>query len=118
MGFLATLREAAESAIGWKGLEDAWAEARESLAEGEVRTAMESLMEGLAPEEEAESRLEALRRLLDERASTVSQLSAGDDPRAAIGLLYPLVVFWRRGRLDPGALVGAVPVDGDDADAG
>lgn len=111
LGLLATLREAAESATGWPQLEKAWTEAKDLWTEGEVRRGIERFFARLEPADDEEGRLAALRRLLDERGSTVSQLFADEDPQAAFGLLYPLVVFWRRGRVDLEALLGAAPVD-------
>lgn len=117
LGFLATLREAAESATGWERFEAAWKDANHHLANAELGRGLGTLLKGLSPVEDVEERMAALGRLLDEREHTVSQLLAGDDPRAAIGLLYPLLVFWRRGKIDLGALMGTSPVDGGDAES-
>ncbi len=111
LGFLATLREAAESATRWTSLERAWDEAKEHLAQGELGAGIDSLLAGLREDLEGDDRLAAIRALLDERETTVSQLFAGDDPKAAIGLLYPLTVFLRHGKISAGSLVGAEPVD-------
>ncbi len=111
LGFLATLREAAESATRWSSLEGAWQEACEQLGEGEIGAAIGTLMSGLKEGLDPEGRAEAVRTLLDERQTTVSQLFAGDDPKAAVGLLYPLAIFLRQGKISVGAVVGAEPVE-------
>lgn len=112
VGFLATLREAMESADRESSLARAWQEAQRHLAAGDLGRGIDRLLAGLRGGLDVEGRLAAVRGLLEERENTVSQLFAGDDPKAALGLLYPLAIFLRQGRITPGALVGAEPVDG------
>ncbi len=112
VGFLATLREAVGSAARWPDLERAWRESRKHLAEGELGAGIDRLLAGLKEGLDGEGRLAAVRELLEERETTVSQLFAGDDPKAALGLLYPLAIFLRGGTITPGALAGAEPVAG------
>ena len=113
LGFLATLREAIESAEDESKLERAWQETKDHLTAGALGAGLDSLLAGLREGLDVEGRLAVVRRLLEERQASVSELFAGDDPKAAIGLLYPLAIFLRRGRITAGEVVGAAPVDGE-----
>ena len=107
LGLLATLREAAESDLSLEDLGSAWAEAKRSLASGEWGEAWNGLLASLDSGLDVEGRLDLLRRLVEERQETLSELMASKDPTAAIGLLYPLAVFLRHGEISTGLLVGA-----------
>ncbi len=111
VGLLTTLREAAENAVRWEAIESAWAEARTHLAGGSPSDGLKSLWAGLKEGLDPEQRQAVLEGLLEEREATVSQLFADDDPRAALGLLYPLAIFLRRGKVTPGMMVGTEPVE-------
>ncbi len=110
-GLLATLREAVENAAQWQIIEAAWDEAKELLAEGSPGEGLETLWSGLKEGLDAEQRQQALTSLLEEREVSISQLFCDDDPKAALGLLYPLAIFLSQGKVTSGMVVGAEPVN-------
>lgn len=111
LGLLSTLREAADGAARWERIENGWREAREHFSEGSIRDGFETLWAGLKEGLDEKQREEAVVRLLEEREVSISQLFADDDPKAALGLLYPLAIFLRSGKITSGMMVGAEPVN-------
>ena len=109
-GLLATLREAAENAAHWETIGAAWRDAKKLVADGSLGEALETLWSGLKEGLPPDKRQKALERLLQEREASISQLFAGDDPQAALGLLYPLAIFLKQGKITSGMAVGAEPV--------
>ncbi len=118
LGLVATLREAAESDLTLEDLGSAWAEAKRSLETGGWAEAWKALIGSLDGGLDLEGRLDLLRRLVEERQETLSELMASEDPTAAIGLLYPLAVFLRHGEISTGLLVGATPGTGPEPSGG
>lgn len=111
VGLLATLREAVEDGARWEAIETSWASAKERFTEGAWRKGAEALWEGVKEGLDSKQREQVLEKLLTERESTVSQLLAEEDPYAALGLVYPLAIFLRRGKLTSGMMVGSEAVD-------
>jgi predicted ATP-grasp superfamily ATP-dependent carboligase len=110
-GLLATLRETMESAGRWEALERAWGDAKGLLAQGALGESLATMWDGLKEGLDPDQRREALESLLAERKATISQLFADDDPKAALGLLYPLAIFLGQGKITSGMVVGAQPVN-------
>jgi hypothetical protein len=111
VGLLATLREAVEGGDRWKALEAGWTTARKRFADGAWSEGLDSIWQGLRDGLDAKQREDLIAGLLEEREATVSQLFADDDPNAALGLLYPLAIFLRQGKITAGMLSGTEPVN-------
>jgi hypothetical protein len=111
LGLLATLREAVEDGARWKMIEAGWTDAKERFSEGSLREGVETLWKGLQDGLGSKQREAVVEKLLAERESSVSQLFSGDDPTAALGLVYPLAIFLSRGKLTSGMVVGSEAVD-------
>lgn len=54
-------------------------------------------------------RIEAVRKVLLENRGAVNELIRNDDPLPLLGLLYPLAVFLKNGKLSPDMLVTGTP---------
>lgn len=116
LGLLATLRDAADLGDRWQAIESGWSEAQAHISAGSWSEAVESLWGSVKEGLNSSQREVLLERLLDAREASVSQLMASDDPKASLGLLYPLAIFLRTGTLTPGMLVGSEAVDGGAGD--
>lgn len=111
VGLLATLREAVEDGTRWKRIEDGWIDAKKRFAEGSWREGVETLWKGLQDGLDSKQREAVIEKLLTEREASVSQIFSGDDPTAALGLVYPLAIFLSRGKITSGMVVGSEAVD-------
>lgn len=105
LGMLALVRHLAESALSMKRLEGAWDEAKERIEGGEHWDGIVAFFRGLG-EDGGDHRDEQLAKILEDNKDNLSQLMFGEDPLASLGLLYPVAVFLRHGKVTPELLVG------------
>lgn len=101
LSMLATISEIAESDTHTEQLETAWEDAKDAYERGEVWHAVRSVLEGLRDSLDFEGRMEITRELLEENAENVSNLLDADDPMPVLGLVYPLAMFLRHGKVTP-----------------
>jgi hypothetical protein len=64
---------------------------------------------------DVKGRWEQARALLDEHAHAVSDVFSWDDPRPALGVLYPLAVFLKNGKISTELLVSEGPAENQKA---
>ena len=100
LGLLATLREIAADESAMESLESAWNAARHEMGDGHGWRAVRTIVKGLRPMLEVEQRIARAKQLLEENEHNVSVLfDQDDDPLPALGLMYPLSVFLRHGKV-------------------
>ena len=100
VGLLATLREYFEDATDGEVLKESWEDAVESLKSGNLKASFKTFVSGLQQSLSSENRERTLSDFLDDNRESVSQMMASDDPKAALGLIYPLAIFLRHGKID------------------
>ncbi|HMJ12887.1 MAG TPA: ATP-grasp domain-containing protein [Polyangiaceae bacterium] len=103
-GLIATLSEFLEREPDLGRLESAWSAAKRSFERGHAWSAARELFAGLTESVDVEGRLERVRELLEQNESNVSMLFDADDPLPVLGLVYPLAVFVRHGKLSADVL--------------
>ena len=106
VGWLATLADVAESEANLDELEVAWREAGSKARGGSLLEAGKRLLLGLE-ELDLAGRLERLKERLAESDETRSVLYDPDDPLPVLGLMYPLALFLRHGKITEEILSGA-----------
>ncbi len=112
LGLLATMRELAEEAGDFDGVAEAWRAARGELESKGAFEGLRRLWRGLADELDPEARIERVRSVLERNEGNVSMLLESGDARAGLGLIYPLAVFLRHGKVTSDLLAGA-SLEGD-----
>lgn len=112
-GLYATLREVLDKDADLELLGAAFRRARSELLRGKTWTATKTLLSGLGETIDVDGRLARVKRLLDENAHNIPMLFDARDPAPVLGLVYPLAVFVRHGKLNWDLLSGSedVPVD-------
>jgi predicted ATP-grasp superfamily ATP-dependent carboligase len=110
-GLLATLSEFLEREPDLGRLESAWSAAKRSFERGNAWSAARELFTGLSETVDVEGRLERVRDLLTQNEGNVTMLFDADDPLPVLGLVYPLAVFVRHGKLSADVL-SSVKADG------
>jgi predicted ATP-grasp superfamily ATP-dependent carboligase len=103
-GLLATLSEFLEREPDLGRMESAWSAAKRSFERGHAWSAARQLFTGLSETVDVEGRLERVRELLEQNEGNVSMLFDADDPLPVLGLVYPLAVFVRHGKLSADVL--------------
>lgn len=105
---LAIAQEAAERSIDWPGLQQAWQEAVSGAEQADTPwTKMREFWRGLKDTVDSQDRSKEVERLLNENEDNLSFLLTSDDPMPLFGLLYPLAIFVKHGKVNTGLLVGA-----------
>ena len=100
LGLLATLREIAADEATLKSLETAWDAAKDHARRGHGWRAVRTIVKGLEPMLDVDGRLERAKELLEANEENVSVLfDQDDDWLPALGLMYPLSVFLRHGKV-------------------
>jgi len=98
-GLLATLSEVLEREPDMSRLDAAWDFAKREFERGHAWNAARTLLSGLSESVDVEGRLERVHELLEENAENVSMLFDADDPLPVLGLVYPLAVFVKHGKI-------------------
>jgi len=106
ISLLATLSELGEHESKLDELEHAWDDAKRQLDAGHAGKALRTILAGLQDSVDVEGRLEHVRRVLEDNADNVGVLFRVDDPLPVLGLVYPLAVFMRHGKLSKHLLAG------------
>jgi predicted ATP-grasp superfamily ATP-dependent carboligase len=106
LAFIATLQEMADSDQGMAALKSAWRGAKNEFREGSKRAGMRQLLSGAKDFFEGKARVSRAKELIEEHKDNVYDVLSSDDPLAALGILYPLAVFLRHGKVNMELLTG------------
>ena len=115
LAFLATLQEIAENERGMKALTDSWEQAKAEFRTGSKRQGVRKLCRGVRDYFDVKARFNKARQLLEEHKHNIYDVLSRDDPFAALGVLYPLAVFLRHGKVNLELITGeGGPGDGEE----
>jgi predicted ATP-grasp superfamily ATP-dependent carboligase len=106
LAFLATLQEIAENERGMAALTASWEQTKEEFRTGSKRQGIRKLFRGLGDYFDVKARYNKARQLLDEHKDNIYDVLSRDDPFAALGVLYPLAVFLRHGKVNLELITG------------
>jgi predicted ATP-grasp superfamily ATP-dependent carboligase len=106
VGLLATLSEILEQHSRIEELESAWHAAKHQLGLGRAGQALKTLLLGLEESVDVAGRIEHVREVLESNSQNLSMLFDSDDPLPVLGVIYPLAVFVRHGKLSRELLAG------------
>lgn len=106
LAFLATMQEIAENERGMKALTDSWEQAKTEFRTGSKRQGVRQLFRGVRDYFDAKTRFNKAKQLLDEHKNNIYDILSRDDPLAALGVLYPLAVFLRHGKVNLELITG------------
>ena len=106
LAFLATLQEIAENERGMAAITASWEQAKEEFRTGSKRQGIKKLFRGVRDYFDAKARFNKARQLLDEHKDNIYDVLSRDDPFAALGVLYPLAVFLRHGKVNLELITG------------
>ncbi len=114
LAFLATTQEIADNERGMKALTDSWELAKEEFRTGSKRQGVRKLFRGVKDYFDVKARYNKARQLLEEHKDNVYDVLSRDDPMAALGVLYPLAVFLKHGKVNLELITGEGGPVGDD----
>jgi predicted ATP-grasp superfamily ATP-dependent carboligase len=106
LAFLATLQEIAENERGMNALTDSWEQAKVEFRTGSKRQGIRQLFRGFRDYFDTKARFNKARQLLEEHKHNIYDVLSCDDPFAALGVLYPLAVFLRHGKVNLELITG------------
>jgi len=106
LAFLATLQEIAENERGMKALNDSWQQAKAEFRTGSKRQGVRKLFGGVKDYFDVKVRFNKARQLLEEHKDNIYDVLSRDDPLAALGVLYPLAVFLKHGKVNLELITG------------
>lgn len=105
MALLATLTEIIEDDAQLEAMRKAFEELRLEYGPGSRLHALRDFFERLKHDVDVKGRWELARTLLHDHHNTVSDVLSWDDPLPALGVLYPLAVFMKHGKISTELLV-------------
>jgi len=114
LAFLATIQEIAENEKGMKALGESWEQAKNEFRTGSKRQGIRKLFHGFKEYLDVKGRLKKARQLLEEHNDNIYDVLSRDDPWAALGVLYPLAVFLRHGKVNLELITGEGGPGSDD----
>jgi biotin carboxylase len=114
LAFLATLQEIADSERGVEALRESWEQTKMEFRTGSKREGLRKLYRGLRDYIDAKGRYQKARQLLEEHKDNIYDVLSRDDPKAALGVLYPLAVFLRHGKVNLELITGEGGPGSDD----
>jgi len=106
LAFLATLQEIADDENRMAGLKASWEQAKEEFRTGSKRRSIRGLFHGVKEYIDVKARFNKARQLLEEHKDNIYDVLSHDDPLAALGVLYPLAVFLRHGKVNLELITG------------
>jgi len=106
LAFLATLQEIADDEERMAGLKASWEQAKAEFRTGSKRQSIRGLFHGVKEYIDVKARLNKARQLLEEHKDNIYDVLSHDDPLAALGVLYPLAVFLRHGKVNLELITG------------
>jgi predicted ATP-grasp superfamily ATP-dependent carboligase len=105
MALLATLTEIAQDDTQMAAMRKAFEELKLEFGPGSRLHALRDFFERLKHGVDLHARWEHARMLLHDHHNTVSDVLSWDDPLPALGILYPLAVFMKHGKISTELLV-------------
>ncbi len=106
LAFLATLQDIASSDAGMDTLKDAWHDAKDEFRDGSKRAGIRALFRGTKDFFDMRARLAEAKRLLEEHKDNIYDILSGRDPLPVLGVLYPIAVLLRHGKVNMELLTG------------
>ncbi|UCF13955.1 MAG: ATP-grasp domain-containing protein [Phycisphaerales bacterium] len=106
LAFLATMQEISENERGMKALNESWEQAKEEFRTGSKREAARKLFQGVKDYFDVKVRYNKAKQLLEEHKDNIYDVLSRDDPLAALGVLYPLAVFFKHGKVNLELITG------------
>jgi predicted ATP-grasp superfamily ATP-dependent carboligase len=110
MALLATLGEIIEDNTKLDAMKTAYRELIANSRPGNRLQALHNFFRNLKTAVDVKHRWEHARRLLEDHRGTVSDVWRWDDPLPALGVLYPLAVFMKNGKVSTELLVSEEPM--------
>jgi hypothetical protein len=105
VALLATLTEIAQDDTRMEAMRQAFGELKLQYGPGSRFHALRDFFERLKHGVDVEGRWEHARTLLGDHHNTVSDVLSWNDPLPALGVLYPLAVFMKHGKISTELLV-------------
>ena len=99
-------REIADSEQGMEVLNNSWEQAKEEFRTGSKRQGIRKLFRGAKEYFDVKTRFNKVKQLLEEHKDNIYDVLSRDDPAAALGVLYPLAVFLRHGKVNLELITG------------
>ncbi|MHC4354637.1 MAG: carboxylate--amine ligase [Planctomycetota bacterium] len=116
LAFLATMQEIAENERGMKALNESWEQAKAEFRTGSKRQGARKLFQGVKDYFDVKVRYNKAKQLLEEHKDNIYDVLSRDDPMAALGVLYPLAVFFKHGKVNLELITGEGGPGGEDED--
>jgi predicted ATP-grasp superfamily ATP-dependent carboligase len=115
LALLATLQEIADNERGMAALSDSWEQAKEEFRTGSKRQGVRKLLRGIRESLDVTARFNKAKQLLEQHKDNIYDVLSRDDPVAVLGVLYPLAVFLRHGKVNLELITGeGGPGDNDE----
>lgn len=115
LAFFSTLQEIAESEGHMAALRSSWQDVKQEFRTGSKRQSLRKLLHSVKEYGDVKARAKKVKRLLEDHKDTIYDVLSRDDPLAALGVLYPLAVFLRHGRVNLELITGEGGPGSDDA---
>lgn len=109
MAMLATLEEIANDNDRFEEMRTAFHQWRSASGQATGLQSMRALFDGLKQSVDVKQRWQRAKSLLQDHRNTVSDVWSWRDPMAALGVLYPLAVFLKNGKVSTELLVSEEP---------
>lgn len=106
LGLLATLQDIADSEGSMNALKDAWRAAQAEFQEGSKREGLKKLLAAAKGFLDFKGQAADVKRLLEDHRDNVYDILSAQDPLPALGVLYPLAVLLRHGKVNMELLTG------------
>jgi predicted ATP-grasp superfamily ATP-dependent carboligase len=110
MALLATLEEIASDSARFGAMRDAYHEWRATSGQAHRLHSLRDLFKGMKEAVDVKQRWAHARSLLHDHRHTVSDIWSWHDPLPALGVLYPLAVFMKNGKISTELLVSEEPL--------
>jgi len=114
LAFLSTLQEITESEGHMKALHNSWRQVKQEFRTGSKRQGLRKLFHGVKEYLDVKARCNKVKRLLEDHQNNIYDVLSRDDPLAALGVLYPLAVFLRHGKVNLELITGEGGPDDDE----
>jgi len=105
MGLLATLHEVIHDEPRMEAMKGAYKKLQRSYIRGNRRMALRAFVNNFKDAADVPGRLERIRELFRDHRDSVSDVFKWEDPLPALGVLYPLAVFLKHGKVSTELLV-------------
>ncbi|UCD50574.1 MAG: ATP-grasp domain-containing protein [Phycisphaerales bacterium] len=115
LAFFATLQEITESEGHMAALRASWQDVKQEFRTGSKRQSLRKLLHSVKEYGDVKARARKVRRLLEDHKDNIYDVLSRDDPLAALGVLYPLAVFLRHGKVNLELITGEGGPGNDDA---